>query len=92
LAKEEKSSISFEPKSASELAAFLRANKDSFHEVWIILTKKKYANPQPVSFTQAVAEAISQGLVDNQTKTINEHKYMIRFTIRRTSKPNVPKS
>jgi hypothetical protein len=87
----EKSSISFEPKSASELAAFLQANKSKFHEIWVVLTKKKYANPQPISFTQAVTEAVAQDLIDSQTKTVDERKYAIRFTKRRAAKPSTPK-
>jgi len=35
-----------------------------------------------VSFTQALIEAKKQGLIDSRTKTINEEKYMIRFTKR----------
>jgi len=92
LPKSEKSSVSFEPKNASELATFFQANKGEFREIWVILTKMKYANPQPVSFTQAVAEAISQGLVDSQTKTLDERKYAIRFTKRRAAKPPTSKS
>jgi hypothetical protein len=55
------------------------------------LTKKKYANPQPVSFTQAVTEAVEQGLIDSQTKTLNERRYAIRFTRRRAAKPSASK-
>ena len=43
----EKSSVSFEPKNARELAEFFRVIKEEFHEFWIVLTKKEYANPQP---------------------------------------------
>jgi len=79
----DKRSISFEPADTLELALFFRANKEVFHEIWVVLTKKKYANPQPVSFNEAIAEAVKQGLIDSQTKTLNEEKYAIRFTRRR---------
>ena len=82
----EKSSVSFEPKNVKELSVFFSSNKDQFHEIWIILTKKKCVNPQPVSFAQAVDEAIAQGLVDSQTKGLDEHRYAIRFTLRKVAK------
>jgi hypothetical protein len=87
----EKTSVSFEPKNPTELAEFFQANKVEFHEIWVVLIKKKYANPQPVSFTQAVAEAVNQGLIDSQTKTLDELKYAVRFTKRRAAKPFAPK-
>jgi hypothetical protein len=76
-------SISFEPKNVEELHHFLAAYKNSYPEIWIILTKKAIANPQPVSFNEAVAEAVSQGLVDSRTKSVSEQKYAIRFTKRK---------
>jgi hypothetical protein len=87
----EKTSVSFEPKNPNELAAFFQANKVEFHEIWVVITKKKYANPQPVSFTQAVVEAVKQGLIDSQTKTLDEFKYAVRFTKRSAAKPFAPK-
>ena len=79
-----KTSISFEPRNLEELRCFFEANKNEVHEIWIILTKKKSMNPQPVSFTEAVSEAVKQGLIDSRTKTLDEQKYVIRFTKRKT--------
>ena len=76
-------SVSFEPKSGEELRRFFEVNKDRYHEIWILLTKKKYADPQPVSFNEAVAEAVKQGLIDSRTKTLTAQKYAIRFTKRK---------
>ena len=53
----EEASVSFEPKNAEELRRFFEANKNKYNEIWIILTNKKYADPQPVSFNEAVSEA-----------------------------------
>ncbi len=53
-----------------------------YHEIWIVITKKESADHQPVTFSEAVAEAEKQGLVDSRTKSLNEHKYVIRFTKR----------
>jgi hypothetical protein len=77
-------SISFEPKTVEDLKRFFETNKDKYHEIWVVLTKKDHANPQPVSFSGAVGEAISQGLVDSRTKTLTEEKYAIRFTKRKS--------
>jgi hypothetical protein len=37
----EKETITFEPTSTDELSTFLEANKDKYHEIWIVLTKKE---------------------------------------------------
>ena len=79
-------SIIFEPQNVSELKQFFEENKEKYHEIWIVITKKKAANPQPLSFDQALTEAKKQGLIDSRTKTIDAEKYMIRFTKRITSK------
>jgi hypothetical protein len=75
--------VSFEPKNIEELQRFFKAEKNRYHEIWVVLTKKAHANPQPVSFTEAVAEAVKQGLIDSRTKTLNAEKYAIRFTKRK---------
>ena len=67
-----KDSVAFEPGNLEELRCFFETNKDKVHEIWIILTKKKYMNPQPVSFNEAVSEAVKQGLIDSRTKTLDE--------------------
>ncbi len=81
-------SVSFEPKNVEELRYFFGTNKDKYHEIWIVLSKKKYANPQPVSFNETVAEAVRQGLIDSRSKSLNELKYSIRFTKRKSPKPS----
>ena len=77
----------FEPKNAEELSRFLEINKGKYSEIWIVLTKKKFANPQPVSFVDAISEAAKHGLIDSRTKSLDEQKYAVRFTKRRTHKP-----
>jgi hypothetical protein len=80
-------SATFEPKNVDELSRFFEINKDSYHEIWIILTKKKHADPQPVSFDQAVSEAVKHGLIDSRVKSLSERKYSVRFTERKNPKP-----
>jgi uncharacterized protein YdeI (YjbR/CyaY-like superfamily) len=77
----------FEPKNVEELSRFFEINKDNYREIWVILTKKKHADPQPVSFDEAVSEAAKHGLIDSRVKSLNEQKYLIRFTKRKNSKP-----
>jgi uncharacterized protein YdeI (YjbR/CyaY-like superfamily) len=76
-------SITFEPQSLADLRQFLEENKDKYHEIWVIITNKKAANPQPVSFNQVVTEAVKQGLIDSRIKNIDEKKYMVRLTKRK---------
>lgn len=77
-----KGSVSYEPKNANDLSIFLKANKDQFHEIWIIITKKTRGSIQPVSFDEAVTEALALGLVDSRIKKLDEKRYSIRFTKR----------
>lgn len=71
------------PEILKNCAVFSKLIKTKSHEIWIILIKKKCANPQPISFNEAVTEAVEQGLIDSRTKTLNEQKYAIRFTKRK---------
>ena len=80
-------SATFEPKNVKELSRFFEINKDTYLEIWIVLTNKKYADPQPVSFDEAVSEATKHQLVDSRVKSLNEQKYSIRFTKRKNPKP-----
>jgi hypothetical protein len=38
-------SATFEPENLDELSRFFEVNKDTYHEIWIFLTKKKHADP-----------------------------------------------
>lgn len=76
-------SIRYEPKNPEDLTAFLKANREKHHEIWVVLIKKTHADPQPVSFNEAVRRAIELGLVDSRTKTLDDEKYMVRFTKRK---------
>jgi len=76
--------VSFEPKNVEELRRFFEDSRDRYHEIWIVLTNKKYADPQPVTFNAAVNEAVKQGLIDSRSKSLSEQKSAVRFTKRRT--------
>lgn len=79
-------SIVYEPRNVNDLTIFLQGNKHRYHEIWVVLVKKKHASPQPVSFNEAVSTAIAIGLVDSRTKTLDEKSYAVRFTKRRSKK------
>jgi hypothetical protein len=78
----EETIITFEPTNTAELSRFFKTNKNRYHEIWIVITKKKHLDPQLLSFTEAVAEAIKHNLIDSRTKSLNDEKYAIRFTKR----------
>jgi len=82
-------SVTYEPKDTQDLTAFLENNKEKYHEIWIIITKKEFSNPQPVSFNEAVTLALAQGLVDSRTKSFDNRKYEIRLTKRKKEKKSV---
>jgi hypothetical protein len=77
-------SVSFEPKNVEELRHFFEAIRDRHHEIWIVLTNKKYADPQPVTFNETINEAVKQGLIDSRSRSLSEQKYAVRFTKRIT--------
>ena len=79
-------SVSFEPKNVEDLRRFFEINKDKFHELWVVLTKKKIVAQQPVTFNEAVNEAVMQRLIDSRSKGLSEQKYAVRFTTRRVKK------
>lgn len=84
---EKDNTITFEPKNVKELSDFFENSGDKYHEIWIILTKKKHVDHQPVSFAEAVEEAAQHNLVDSRTQSVDERRYRIRFTSRKTRKP-----
>ena len=75
-------SVTFEPKNLKDLKRFFEENKDKYHEIWVIITNKKAAHPQLVSFDQVVSEARKQGLIDSRIRNVDEKRYMIRLTKR----------
>lgn len=50
--------------------------------MWVGLYKKK-AQPKGITYEEAVEQGLCYGWIDSLTKTIDEERYMIRFTPRR---------
>ncbi len=44
------SSILYEPKDLDDLAGFLKANKEKYHEIWVVITKKAQCGPSAFVF------------------------------------------
>jgi uncharacterized protein YdeI (YjbR/CyaY-like superfamily) len=61
--------------------------------VWLVLAKKGTTSPTSLTYAQALEEALCQGWIDGQAKSIDETTYQQRFTPRRArslwSKRNV---
>ncbi|WP_380166855.1 YdeI family protein [Jannaschia sp. R86511] len=61
--------------------------------VWLVLAKKGTTSPTSLTYAQALQEALCQGWIDGQAKSIDEATYRQRFTPRRArslwSKRNV---
>ena len=51
--------------------------------VWLTLAKKGTTSPTSLTYAQALQEALCQGWIDGQSKSIDEHTYRQRFTPRR---------
>ena len=51
--------------------------------VWLTLAKKGVTTPTSLTYAQALQEALCQGWIDGQAKSIDEHTYRQRFTPRR---------
>lgn len=84
-------SVIHEPKDATKPAKFFAKKKDEYQEIRIVLTKKKYANPQPVSATEAVIETIRHNHIDTRTKSLNQQKYLMLFQKGKTEATGRPR-
>lgn len=66
-----------EPHTATRLRQWLKANfKTSEYPIWVTIYKKS-SGKQSLSYEQVLEEAICFGLIDTQTKTIDELRYAI---------------
>ena len=63
--------------------AWLEKNHATQKELWLVLYKKNSGKPT-VSYEQAVEEALCFGWIDGITKGIDEEKYAVRFSPRKS--------
>ncbi|HEY2321290.1 MAG TPA: YdeI/OmpD-associated family protein [Thermoanaerobaculia bacterium] len=61
---------------------WLAKNHDRATEIWLIYPKKNSGEPR-VSYEEAVQEALCFGWIDGMTKSLDESRYMQRFSPRR---------
>jgi uncharacterized protein YdeI (YjbR/CyaY-like superfamily) len=66
----------------AELRAWLEANHASKRELWVGIYKKG-SGKTGVTYAEAVDQGICFGWVDSQSRTIDQERYMVRFTPRR---------
>ena len=65
-----------------EWRVWLEKHHAGSKEVWIILYKKKFREAR-LSLEEAIEEALCYGWIDGQLKSVDEKRYMLRFTPRR---------
>lgn len=75
---------SFTPGSSRQWRAWLQKNHNKKQSVWLILYRKE-ADIPTVHWSDAVDEALCFGWIDSQRQSIDEEKFMQRFSVR---KPN----
>ena len=72
--------------SREEWRRWLADNHQTQKEIWLVVYKK--AAPQrPITYMEALLEAICYGWIDSQSKSIDEWKYAQRFSPRRANSP-----
>jgi uncharacterized protein YdeI (YjbR/CyaY-like superfamily) len=67
---------------AAQWRAWLVANHASASEVWLVYWKKASGKPS-IAWADAVEVALSHGWIDGLIRSIDEHRYMQRWTPRR---------
>lgn len=73
----------FTPTSANELHAWLlKQSEATSFPLWVIMYKKD-SGKQYVSYEDVVEEAICFGLIDSQTKTLDQERYGIALYARK---------
>ena len=74
----------YTPKTREQWRNWLKKNHANEPEVWLVFLKK-HTGRQNVSYSDAVEEALCFGWIDGVKRSIDEDRYMHRFTPR---KPN----
>jgi uncharacterized protein YdeI (YjbR/CyaY-like superfamily) len=67
---------------AAEWRAWLDENHETAGEVWVVYWKKSTGKPS-IAWAEAVEIALRYGWIDGLVRSIDEHRYMQRFTPRR---------
>lgn len=74
--------MQFTPKDRDDWRDWLRCNHASRAEVWVVFFKQT-APTSNLSYNDAVEEAVCFGWIDGVKRSIDEHRYMHRFSPRK---------
>ncbi len=74
--------MQFTPENRDDWRAWLCRNHASEADVWLVFFKKT-APRTNLSYNDAVEEAVCFGWIDGVKRSIDEHRYMHRFSPRR---------
>ncbi len=77
-----KATMNYTPGNRVQWRAWLENNHANEAEVWLVFLKQHTGNPN-VSYNDAVEEALCFGWIDGLKRTIDEDRYMHRFTPRK---------
>lgn len=72
----------FTPKNRQDWRSWLEANQANKTEIWLVFLKKTTGKPN-LSYNDAVEEALCFGWIDGVKRSIDEERYMHRFTPRK---------
>lgn len=73
-------------KDRNEWRSWLEKHHDSKKEIWLIYYKKQTGKPR-IPYDDAVEEAICFGWIDGQIKSLDDEKYIQRYTPRKSKSP-----
>ena len=76
-----KKTVSITMKDRAAWRTWLERNHESVKEIWIVYAKK-HSKMKSVSYEEAVEEAICFGWIDGQVRTVDEDRFMQRFSPR----------
>jgi len=74
--------MQFTPRNRKDWRDWLRKNHDSKPDVWVVFFKMTSPKTN-LSYNDAVEEALCFGWVDGMKRSIDEHRYMHRFSPRK---------
>ena len=69
-------------RSATDMRTWLEKNHDTISELWVGFYKKG-SGRKGITYSEAVDEALCFGWIDGLTKSVDESRWMIRFTPRK---------
>jgi uncharacterized protein YdeI (YjbR/CyaY-like superfamily) len=72
----------FYPKTRAEWRSWLSANYNKEQEIWLVYYRKETGEPR-ISYNVAVEEALCYGWIDSIEKSLDQERFVQRFTPRK---------